>query len=336
VQAKQRVRLDKTKVDVALLRADLVELEVDKNAAARSLLTTLPTLEDDRQKARVYSEAAKLYRDGKSSILAVLNYESALTLNSEDTNSRFSLALIYAEMPGLKHLAFRHYRILLQQNHNHTGALNNIALLYENFGIPSKSVELMRRAAEKEDGHAIGNLAATYLAAGFIEDAKKVIADAPAGIQKAERILAVESEIQKTNELAQENVAKLRSEADKIWLRFHEFSISKSDDDNSYFGKWKQVDGTATLDIDYAVLINVIYKTGQTTQYGNTFPLQEITVISVGSEPLKDRSSTLLGLMIENRPNHLVLLLGKDKIRSIFFMDNKFIEFIDFLKESPG
>lgn len=334
-KAEQRARGDKTRADIAILRAALVELEIDKNAAAQSLLATAPTLEDGQQKARIYAEAAKLYRDGKNSILAALNYEIALSLNSEDTSSRFSLALIYAEMPGLKHLAFRHYRVLLQQNHSHAGALNNIALLYETFGVPSKGNALLRQAAEKEDGHAIGNLAATYLAAGFVEDAKRIIADAPANLQKAERVLAVENDIQKADEQAKEKIEKLRSDADKVWLRVHEFPIFKLDDDNNYSGKWKEVGGAATLEIDTTVLISATYKSGQITQYGKTYPLQPITVISVGSDAPKEQSSGLLGLF-ENRPNQLVLLLGKDKIRSIYFVDNKFVECIDFSKESIG
>ena len=75
-------------------------------------------------------------------------------------------------------IALHHYKILCEENPDGSN-LNNIAILYDHFKMPSKSVKSLVKAIKyHKETLASSNLANKYIKEGFLDDAQKVLLEA--------------------------------------------------------------------------------------------------------------------------------------------------------------
>jgi tetratricopeptide (TPR) repeat protein len=108
--------------------------------------------------------------------LAVL--ERMVELQPDDSELRFSLAYKYGEQ-GRNDLSLYHY-LMIPADERSPSAWNNIGATLDQLGMPAKSVDAYKQAAERNETLAMSNLGYKLMNAGFIEDAlaeyKKAIA----------------------------------------------------------------------------------------------------------------------------------------------------------------
>jgi tetratricopeptide (TPR) repeat protein len=118
--ADERAQTDERKVDIALLRGEILEVTKGKKEVIEYLEKQLSAVSESSERFRLLREIgnqANAYYDTSKAILA---YEQALACSPEHTETRFKLALIYGANAALKMLGVRHYRAILLQNHLHT------------------------------------------------------------------------------------------------------------------------------------------------------------------------------------------------------------------------
>jgi tetratricopeptide (TPR) repeat protein len=117
----------------------------------------------------------------KDDDLVVEAMEGLVELNPEDADVRFSLAYKNGQI-GNEDLAFVHY-LRIPYSLRKSTTWNNLGVSYQEFGMPVKSVEAYRKAADSGETLAMSNLAYKFMEVGFQEEAKREL----------DRALAVEN-----------------------------------------------------------------------------------------------------------------------------------------------
>jgi tetratricopeptide (TPR) repeat protein len=248
--AEAHARADGDRATLALLRAEIIEFVSNKGEAVKYLTKQLDILSGKGERFRFLNEIGRLQKDNYKEAEAERAYEHALRLVPENVETRFKLALIYGANPSLRMLAIRHYRIILEQNHLHAGALNNLGLLYGQFGISIAKVDSIKMAADRNDGHAIGNLASLYIEAGFRREAEKLLSDISREVDKSDRVLAVRQQLRRAINEDAEKMAGLSRESEKLANYVNNLELAQCFVPEEYIGKWSEVDGIATLEIE--------------------------------------------------------------------------------------
>ena len=239
--ADERSYTDDKKVDVALLRAEILDFTKGKEVAIAFLEEQLKKVGSGKQLFRLFNEIGNRSNATINKSRTITAYEQALRCIPEDIEARFKLALIYGAIDALKMLGMRHYRIIHQQNYLHTGALHNLGLLYGEFGLPIAKINLIRKAAEQNDGHAIGTLARFYIEGGFVHEAQKIIRDAPKEVALSDRVIAAQQYLRKAEQDNETNREKLVRSAEELSNSVSDYKFAKIFDANKYLGAW--VDG---------------------------------------------------------------------------------------------
>jgi hypothetical protein len=320
--AEKKARLPKDKAAVFLVRANIIETSANKAAAAIYLKGKLPEIDSDKEKCELLVQIAKISDDPE----AMVAYEHCLRLDPEAKNVRFSLALLYAKQKPLKFLAIRHYQALLRQDRLHSGASNNLALLYGEMDVASEEVRLLRQAAERDDGHATGNLALIYLRAGFTADAEKVLDSANPILATSERISAARQEIHRNSEAAKEKITELTAQSENLASAFAKFNFEELVATSNYVGRWVSDNETEGLEISARSLtVKIVHSSGQDKRYINSFGLSPITVAKASKD--ENLSNTLMSIM---SGTDVVLLVGPAKIRVLDFDGSVLKKQIDF------
>jgi hypothetical protein len=259
----------------------------------------------------------------------MIAYEQALLCASDKTDTRFRLALIYAETQSMKLLGFRHYRILLAQNHLDTGALNNLALLYDEFGLPIEKIRLMKRASDQKEAHAIGNLASSYAEAGFLTEAEELLVNAQPAISSSERVAEVQKYIHKMRSENDENKEKLISDAEKLSAKILNFELEKKINPEAFVGQW--VDSSNTSFLEIARLdgyFKATITTGNEKLFGRIWSFSPIMDVGFSS------TETPLTLSFLATPEkQRTILIGPKMIRLINIEQHRMSSHQDFSKK---
>lgn len=293
--ADDRSHTDERKVDVAMLRAEIARTTKGREAAAEFLEAQIERIEDNKQRFRILNELGDLSSANGNRSKAIIAFERALSCEPENVDTRFKLALIYSAIAPLKMLGLRHYRIINQQNHMHTGALHNRGLLYGEFGLPGLKVELIKKAAEQKDSHAMGSLAHFYVESGFLDDAEKIIVEAPTDLKLADRIIAAQQYLRKTqqeNEARRETLVQSSEDLSGLTLNYPFAEKFKAE---NYLGLWVDTKGERTsLHIESSSVgvfpqFKFTMQTGdrKVFAYTNSFsPIAQIDFSTVDKQPL--------------------------------------------------
>jgi tetratricopeptide (TPR) repeat protein len=249
--AEERAFTDDRKVDVALLRAEMLDFTKGKETAIAFLDGELGNIGDNKQRFRLFREIGNLSSTTSDKAKAIVAYEKALQCEPENIETRFKLALIYGTTPSLKMLGIRHYRIIHEQNHLHTSALHNLGLLYGELGLPISKIRLIKRAAEQKDGHALGNLAHFYIENGFVDDADKILREIPSEIALSERVIAAQQYLRRSEQENDANKEKLIHSAENLSNLVTDYDLVKQFEPSKYIGGWIDTkDEKSTLDIE--------------------------------------------------------------------------------------
>ncbi len=143
------------------------------NDAIDMLKQILGNNELQNQKAKILSGMAYIAKDKQVTEEFICYAEASLNADPLNTDLRFKLAYTYSGI-GCEKLALLHYKKLTDITTNIV-ALNNLGVCYDNLKLKAKGITSYLRSAEGKETLAMGNLAHSYLNAGFINDAKKLI-----------------------------------------------------------------------------------------------------------------------------------------------------------------
>lgn len=323
--AKQRAKTDKQKVTFALLESRILQLEKDKTSAAEFLEVSARDILDSQERFRLYDEASKLFKDSFKIPRAIAVLEQAVSCLPENIDARFRLAMMYSEFAALKSLAIRHYNIILRQEPNNTGALNNIGILYGELDLPIQKVMEIRKAANQEDSHAIGNLASMLIDEGFVSEAEEVLKKAKE--KDSERVLYARQRLQQlvsANDKKREEVDE-RSEGLATSLSGFQFDFPF--DVKKYHGKWVG-SNNHILEISNAGFYDKIsFSDEKKKLFSNNYFLDSIRQVEFSAT---DQAPKNLLFMTTDKVQEITFLFGKKEIRTITLNDNGSLSVEDF------
>jgi len=295
-----------------------LEFRKGKEVAISFLDEKLNNVGDNKQRFRLLNEIGNLANATIDRARAISAYEQALRCVPENIETRFKLALIYGAIEPLKMLGVRHYRIIHQQNHLHTGALHNLGLLYGELGLPIAKISLIKRAAEQNDGHALGNLARFYIENGFIDDAEEIIREVPKEIALSDRVIAAQQYLRKSEQDNETNREQLIRSAEELSNLVTNYTLTKKFEADKYLGFWLDLkDGKSTFIVErlggpYGYLKFTIEADGRKI-FGYSHIFSSIAQIEFS---MNDKEPTGL-LWMSDGEIKLAVLFGDDTLRTI-------------------
>ncbi len=145
----------------------------DINEAISELKRLLsdPHLQESR--AEIFEAMARISKDKNNIEDFTVYAEASLDNNPVNTQLRFDLAYAYNNNNNEK-LALLHYKKLTDTT-KHSIGLNNLGVSYRRLELKGKSIRSYFKAAEEKETLSMGNLAHTYVDAGFVDDAQNLI-----------------------------------------------------------------------------------------------------------------------------------------------------------------
>ena len=150
-------------------------------------------------------------REAGEEYLAFATAEYALHANPQ-LPIRFRLGLDYRRK-GLNEIALYHFKFLHEQNEKETGALHNLALLYDDCKLPVSAVARYKESVALGETLSASNLGFMYLNAGMAEEAKTLIDQAMGVADHNARVEKCLSAIVEKREEEKEQESKLLESA---------------------------------------------------------------------------------------------------------------------------
>jgi tetratricopeptide (TPR) repeat protein len=138
-------------------REQLIEIKNQKKLTSEDkekILKLIASIEDANSNSLLYCAAA----------------EGALSINSDDHNLRFNLALKYGTY-GLNKNSLTHYNTLKRKNPTEA-CYNNLGVAYKNLGLEGLAVDAYLESQNLGGTTAVGNLAGKLVAEGFYNQAE--------------------------------------------------------------------------------------------------------------------------------------------------------------------
>ncbi len=160
-------------IDAYIQAAWCLAYDDDLNAAFTMLRKLLSNPDFQESKAQIFEAMARISKD-KGNIENFLVYaEAALDREPVNTQLRFDMAYAYSDNNNEK-LALLHYKKLTDTIKSGSG-LNNMGVSYGRLDLKGKSLRSYFNASEEKQTISMGNLAHTYVDAGFVDDAQNQI-----------------------------------------------------------------------------------------------------------------------------------------------------------------
>ena len=131
----------------------------------------LRIVKEDSNKADLYYQLSKKYEVQKDKILKSITLEKAASLKGNNISYLFDSAYSYSEA-NINEASLSQYNNLLYIDNNHSTALNNIGVNFQNVNLKLKAVEYYKKSAIEGNSLAAANLAYLYIDAGFDDDAR--------------------------------------------------------------------------------------------------------------------------------------------------------------------
>jgi tetratricopeptide (TPR) repeat protein len=150
-----------------------IEHDGNLNGAIEELkkLLSNPNLQESR--SEILEAMARISKDKDNIEDFTVYAEASLDSNPVNTQLRFDLAYAYSNNNNEK-LALLHYK-KLTDTIKHIPGLNNMGVSYGRLELKGKSIRSYFKAAEGKNTLSMGNLAHTYVDAGFVDDAQNLI-----------------------------------------------------------------------------------------------------------------------------------------------------------------
>jgi tetratricopeptide (TPR) repeat protein len=324
-RAEKQAQDDGDLVQGFLLSAQLIDSTEGRMRSISYLCSVLPKIRQSRGISILYAAIGDRHREENRTGLALADYELALKHDPHNKDARFNAAYLYGQEGGLESLALRHYSILLEQDRQNTLALNNVGVLYGQFGMPISQVSAWRDAAEKGNGHAIGNLANAYLNAGFYTEARDLLQASPGAAKDEEPFLRAQSQLQHRDRSEREKSNRLLENAETIWTEIAGWDLTANPTEEDLVGTWLQVDGSAALEVSKTdQLCGIEQYDGKEKINGYTRELTGVSPVSVKREKKGKPQNigilnTILGSsLLSSGPSdagHFIVLFGPQGVR---------------------
>lgn len=199
IQEMERVR-HRLKPEVGAFRIAILESEshreVGNPTQALEVIRRVP-VDDDFDagvKAAVLKERGMCLLELNRPNESLPCLERSLELNPQDNNVRFKLAYTYSEL-GLHEPALSHYRSLTALDAKNRVAMNNLGVELHELGMTIEGTATYKRAADMDLALAYGNLGASFLSAGLVEEAQEMLLKGAALDPKNVRVASVRAQV---------------------------------------------------------------------------------------------------------------------------------------------
>ena len=208
--------------------------------AVEVITSEIPRLTQDEARSKAYGALAQIYEWQKNHRLRSIALHKALEYAPNDTNILFQSAYSFAEAND-DDIAIMHYRTLLSFDSKNSAALNNVALEYQDLGLPIRAVNHYEAAMEQGETLAMANLAAKYRIAGFAENARALLLKAQTyespHSSVARGIVALEND-QEAEDRKNEDMISQARPVQRFLLRFAEAYFTDSQKEAAFLGNW--------------------------------------------------------------------------------------------------
>ncbi len=222
-----------------------LELKIKKYEPARKrLFEFLKTLElnSNHQNFLIFKTLGDTYKEQADQNIACCLYEMALNYEPTDSDLRFTLAHGYGEI-NKSALASYHYKAYLNTE-DWPGALNNLAIQYEELKLFGKSVSALRKAESLEHTLSSANLSRMLIEKGFYEEAENTLLKA---LEKKDHHKNVDyylNELKTSKEQEEENEKKLLEETKE----YRDFALEFAKAISIPFDTYAEVNGLWSTD----------------------------------------------------------------------------------------
>jgi len=158
---------------------------------------------------------------------------------------------------GREKLALLHYKKLTDITPQ-AMTLNNLGVCYSHLKLKAKAITSFLKSAEYKETLAMGNIADSYLDAGFVNDAKKVIDEAnklsTQGIEVNSKIGGSRRRLKNMQKDEEETEKKLLNEAKQereFRLKYSQSLLcDKTTSENTWEGPWETPWGEAKIELE--------------------------------------------------------------------------------------
>jgi tetratricopeptide (TPR) repeat protein len=148
-----------------------------KTEAFEKIRAAIKEYQDKEAQRILWAELVSLYDQEKNYPAKAIASEKLLAIDPENSFYRFAAAWAYAEA-GFQGMALLHYKTYCQQRKDEAGGLNNLGVVYDKLGLPFRSMNAYKLAAEQKNSLAMSNIAYKYINGGFKDEADKILKQA--------------------------------------------------------------------------------------------------------------------------------------------------------------
>ena len=231
--------VDKVKLAVCLFKND------KNNEAFDLLMQEIAGAREEEALSKLYEGLANIYELDEDLEMRAIALEKVIEIQPNDTQLRFKAAYAYSQK-DFDNLAILHYKTMLSFKSDDSSALNNIAVAYSELDMPILAVKFYKEAIEQRGTLAAGNLAYTYVNAGFDEEASEILKEARKSDEIHAKVGEAISDIEKKRQneaKIEEKAIKKASDQQKFMLKFAEAYFMKILGCPVIDGKWKSKEG---------------------------------------------------------------------------------------------
>ncbi|MCH9004846.1 MAG: hypothetical protein IH838_06085, partial [Proteobacteria bacterium] len=234
------VRNDAAKTNMIEGLAHLYKRNGETERGIQLLEERLKELDDDAQRASIYSNLASMDKEIGREDDAAIALEKSIEHSPGDRDRLFSAAYLQSER-DLTLLSIANYQTLIQIDPNHDTALNNLGVCAGELSLGGKKIALYGRALEHGSTLAMANLANAQINAGLWEDAEKTLDEARKKDKPHENIGHAIYRLQSRRKSEIEEWLGFGKRASEFQRKVREYGdalFDRSDAPVSFAGKW--------------------------------------------------------------------------------------------------
>lgn len=164
-----------TRSTVSLAHA--LKADTQTEAAKEILLSRLKVVQDDSQKANIFSSLSEIEKSLGNKNLAVYCKDKSIEYDANNRDELFNSAYSASEQ-DIDAISISNYLTLIRLDSDNSTALNNLGVHAQNAGLEIKAIEKYKAASNKNNTLAMANQGTLLLDAGFIEEAEKIAKEA--------------------------------------------------------------------------------------------------------------------------------------------------------------
>lgn len=216
-----------------------------KSDAFNKLMVEISKTKDLEALCELYKGLASLYKQDDNKDLQAVALEKVLENNPSDINSRFDMAYAYGEFEFYT-ISLMHYKTLLSFQKDNAGAINNLAVAYDNNDLKIKSIDLYKESFQLKNSLAGANLAYKYISSGLAEEASSILDQAKQEKDIHPNVFSAIthlSEVKKKEQDKEENILKSAHKQQSFLMLFGDAYFSYYDKLIDLNGNWTDREG---------------------------------------------------------------------------------------------